>query len=148
MTGTCQLTSVPPCLITSPLHEPFLSSGGLQDSRHQALKATQVSQVNTAEVREKHYSKEPDAASFLINPEETLWELEVIVRKTGWFVKHVCLFSLTFKQSAKLVYFIQSCCLAHDLPKPELIHFKLIHGHLRHTELLVLHALASPFFLG
>lgn len=104
--------------------------------------------MNTAEVRDELDSKEPDAASFLINPEETLWELEIIVRKTGWFVKHVCLFSSTFKQSAKPVSFIQSCCLAQDFPEPELLYSKLIHGHLKHTELLVLCALASPFFLG
>lgn len=66
--------------------------------------------MNTAEVRDEVDCKEPDAAGFLINAAETLQELEIIVRKTGWFVKHVCLFSSTFKQSAELVSFIQSCC--------------------------------------
>lgn len=97
MPGACQLPSVPPCLITSPLNEPFLSPGGLQDSRDQAFKAAMVSQVNTAEVRDELDSKELDAASFLINPEEALWELEIIVRKTDWFVRPVCLLSSTFK---------------------------------------------------
>lgn len=62
--------------------------------------------MNTAEERDELDCKESDAASFLINPAETLQELEIIVRKTGCFVKHVCLFSSTFKQCAKLVSFI------------------------------------------
>lgn len=79
-----------------------------RDSRNHALKAAQVSQVNTAEIRDELDSKEPDAASFLIN--QTLQKLEIIVRQTGWFVKYICLFSSTFKHSAKLLSFIQACC--------------------------------------
>lgn len=76
-----------------------------------------ISQVNTGGVRDELDSKEPDATSFLIKPEETLWEQEIIIRKTVCFVGHVCLLSSAFKQSAKqsakteeLVSFIHSCC--------------------------------------
>lgn len=56
------------------LSKPFLSPGDLQNTRHRASKAVVVSQVNTTRVRDELNSKEPDATSFLINPEETLWK--------------------------------------------------------------------------
>lgn len=108
-----------PVLITSlaRLSKPFLFPGSLQNTRHQAFKAVVISQINTAEVRAELHSKEPDATSFVINLEETLWEQEIIIRKTDCFERHVCLLSSTCKQPAKrsakpakLVSFIQSCC--------------------------------------
>lgn len=120
MPAACQVCSAPSCFDPQAgwftLSKPFLSSGGLQNTRRQALKAVMVSQVNTAGVGDELDSKEPGATSFLINPEETLWAQKIIMRKTDCFEGH-CLLTSTFKQSAKqsaksakLVSFIQSCC--------------------------------------
>lgn len=77
----CQVCSAPSCFdhlsIQVTSSKPSLSAGSLQDTRHQAFRAAAVSQVNTAEVRDELDSKKPGAISFLINPEETLWEQEI-----------------------------------------------------------------------
>lgn len=162
MPVACQVRSAPSCFdhlsgyVT--LSKPFLSPGGLQNSRHQAFKAAVISQVNTAGVRDELDSKDPDATSFLINPDETLWEQEIIIRKTLLWgtclpaflnLQAVC---KTVSKVCKTSFFYSILLLAWDFPKPELLNFNTvsqpIHGLLKLTCVLVLHASASPFFLG
>lgn len=110
-----------------------------------------ISQVKAAGVRDELGSKEPDAATFLINPEVTLWEQEIIIRKTDCFEGYVYLLSSTFKQSAKQVSLIVSV-LAGDSPTPEWCDFnsawQWVRGHLELTGILMLHASTSAFFGG
>lgn len=164
MCACCQRGPLCPCLFNhlsgwTTSSEAFLSPGGLQNTRHQAFQAAVISLENTAGVRDELDFKEPDATCFLVNPEEGHLEQEIIIRKRDCFEGHICLLSSTFKQSAKqsakstkLSCFYSILLLAQDFAKPELLNLnpvsQAIHGHFKLICVLVLHLLASLFFLG
>lgn len=138
-----------PCWITG-LSEPF-PAWQPAECWASGFPAAVLSQGKAATVRDELRSKEPDAATCLINPEVTLWEQEIIIRKTDCFEGYVYCLPLPFKQSAQQVSLIV-LVLAGDCPAPQSCNFnsvwQLICGHLELTCIFVLRASTSAFLVG